>query len=98
MAEESRGIRLCVSVAESPDPPRLSAVKGSCVQCEQPVWVDSAQELPAEARERGVDPMCENCALADPVIALAIITSLPDVFKTWSETGVIPGIEINDGK
>jgi hypothetical protein len=93
-----RGIRFCVPVCDAPDPPQPSAVKDSCAWCQQPVWIDSAQELPAEAREAGVDSVCRDCALADPVVGPAVIRSLPRVYRAWLETGVVPGIEIDDGQ
>ena len=90
------GIRFCSLVVDLTAPPMVSAEPKRCEWCGRLVWVDAAQELPAEAYENGVVIVCEACALSHPDLGPAFRKNVSDVYEHWLRTGVVKAIRIED--
>jgi Zn-finger protein len=97
LAEDSRpALRFCAPVGM----PHYAVVKTSekapCAWCGCLVWFDAAQEMPDIIRMRGSIKICAGCAMADDEIRAAILENMPDVYKTWAETGVVKPIRFGE--
>jgi hypothetical protein len=95
--ETRPAIRFCVSA----EPGSLTgatptSVIQQCSWCGGPVWVELAQELPHEARERGLMPVCSACGMQDEEMAVAVLRNLFEVYEHWVETGVTKAIKFGE--
>jgi hypothetical protein len=89
------GIRFCSPVMYiGEQPPVRTGVVENCSWCNRLIWVDEAQEMPAEAREQGIIPICAYCALEDEDIRKAVVANIQDAYETWRETGIIKAFPI----
>jgi hypothetical protein len=82
---DDTAIRLCIRVTNAIITPSSVAIR-LCSRCQESVFIDQAQEIPAAVIE-----VCMQCAMEDPVIGPQLIPGLIQSMAHYAETGV-PGI------
>jgi hypothetical protein len=88
MSDDDTAIRLCIRVAEAVIVPSSVAIR-ACSRCQEKVFIDQAQEIPAAAVE-----VCTQCAMEDPVIGPQLAPGLVKSLVQYLETGVPGAIKI----
>jgi hypothetical protein len=85
VSNDDEAIRLCVRVADAVIVPPSVAIR-ACSRCQERVFIDQAQEIPAAATE-----LCMQCAMEDPIIGPQLIPGFLQSMAQYLETG-IPGM------
>jgi hypothetical protein len=91
-------IRFCMPVFANPDQKLFvpTAEIRNCAWCAKQVWVDMAQELPAEARRTEIMLLCAGCVLDHPTMGPIAVKNMPEVYQHWLRTGVVKAIKIDE--